>query len=339
MQKRYQIFLSSTFSDLVQERKAVIESLLNAKYIPAGMEMFSASNNEQFKYIKKIIDNCDYYVLIIAARYGSINPSTGISYTEQEYEYALSKNIPVLAFLHNDPYNLPSDKRDDDKREKLEAFRNKVSKNRMCKMWSTAKDLVSSVLISLTEETSENPQLGWIRGSSYDTTELLEQINNLRIENDNLSQELKELQKQIKANKPKVENLACRDDVFEIKGSKYKPPRDSFSKGRYLSHTVELTWDEIFKAIGPFLVSAKNYLSFSSDLKNSINSAYNTAFSSIKDDCIQTIKVQLSALGLINVRAAKSTNGGLNEFISLTEKGSAYLLKLKSIKKKKTKNE
>lgn len=171
MDKRYQVFVSSTFTDLKEERKAIIETLLNAKYIPAGMEMFSASNNEQFKYIKKIIDTCDYYVLIVGARYGTINPTTGVSFTEQEYDYAVSKNIPVLAFLHTNPYDLPLEKRDDDKKELLEAFRSKVSKNRLCKMWNKVNELVPSVIISLTEETSINPQLGWTRGSSNDATQ------------------------------------------------------------------------------------------------------------------------------------------------------------------------
>lgn len=126
MDKRYQVFVSSTFTDLKEERKAIIECLLNAKYIPAGMEMFAASNDEQFKYIKKIIDTCDYYVLIVGARYGSINPSTGKSFTEQEYDYAVEKGIPVLAFLHDNPYNLSVEKRDDENRELLERFRNKV---------------------------------------------------------------------------------------------------------------------------------------------------------------------------------------------------------------------
>ena len=49
--------------------------------------------------IKQVIDLCDYYVLIIGARYGSLNETTGLSYTEMEYDYAVSKNIPVLVFL------------------------------------------------------------------------------------------------------------------------------------------------------------------------------------------------------------------------------------------------
>ncbi|WP_342546655.1 DUF4062 domain-containing protein [Paenibacillus sp. FSL P2-0089] len=55
MNKQYQIFISSTYVDLKEERKAIIEAILNSKHIPAGMESFSASNDEQFKYIKKII--------------------------------------------------------------------------------------------------------------------------------------------------------------------------------------------------------------------------------------------------------------------------------------------
>lgn len=165
MDKRYQVFISSTFTDLQGERKAIIEGLLNAKYIPAGMEMFAASNDEQFEYIKKIIDTCDYYVLIVGARYGSINPSTGKSFTEQEYDYAVEKGIPVLAFLHDDPDNLPKDKRDDDKKELLEKFREKVKNGRLCKIWHSPADLISSVIISLGEAVSSNPQLGWTRGN------------------------------------------------------------------------------------------------------------------------------------------------------------------------------
>jgi len=164
MDKRYQVFLSSTFTDLKEERKAIIEGLLNARYIPAGMETFSASNDEQFEYIKKIIDTCDYYVLVIGARYGSINPRTGVSFTEQEFDYAIEKNIPVLVFLHDDPYNLPLEKRDDLKRVQLEKFREKASQGRLCKMWHTTSGLVTSVIISLNEEIRNNPQMGWIRG-------------------------------------------------------------------------------------------------------------------------------------------------------------------------------
>lgn len=330
MDKRYQIFVSSTFKDLKEERKTIIETLLNAKYIPAGMEMFSASNDEQFKYIKKIIDTCDYYILLIGARYGTINPATGISFTEQEYDYAVSKNIPVLAFLHNNPYNLPFEKRDDDKKELLEAFRDKVSKNRLCKMWNNINDLLGSVIVSLTEETSENPQLGWTRGSSYDATELLSQINELRLQKEKQQVQILNLTATILASSYKVENLASGSETYKLSG---KSQRWSGSSRYYDSYETELTWDEIFSSIGPYLVSSKGYITFKDDLKTGINSAYNKEFYSLNDDCVQTIKVQLNGLGLINVNSSKSTGGGMMEFIGLSPKGSNYLLNIKSIKK------
>jgi hypothetical protein len=69
--------------------------------IPAGMELFPAIDEEQFNFIKRIIDDCDYYILIIGGRYGTISDD-GISYTEKEYDYAISRQIPVMTFRHKD---------------------------------------------------------------------------------------------------------------------------------------------------------------------------------------------------------------------------------------------
>ena len=95
-EKKYQVFISSTYSDLVDERRRILDILLMADCIPAGMEAFVATDVEQFEVIKKVIDLCDYYVLIIGKRYGSVNQTTELSYTEMEYEYAKQQQIPVL---------------------------------------------------------------------------------------------------------------------------------------------------------------------------------------------------------------------------------------------------
>ena len=73
-EKRYQIFISSTYSDLLEERRAVMDAILDLKCFPSGMEMFPAVDMEQFEYIKQIIDESDYYVLLLAGRYGSTAP-------------------------------------------------------------------------------------------------------------------------------------------------------------------------------------------------------------------------------------------------------------------------
>lgn len=333
MDKRYQVFVSSTFTDLKEERKAIIEGLLNAKYIPAGMEMFSASNDEQFKYIKKIIDTCDYYVLIVGARYGSINPSTGKSFTEQEYDYAVEKGIPVLAFLHDDPYNLPVEKRDDDNRELLEKFRDKVSEGRLCKMWHTSAELISSVIISLVEEVADNPQTGWTRGNIEDSADLLSQINELRKEKEKIEKEYRELKGKYNELTKQREDIACGSEKYLIQGIKTGSKSGEFKLTRYTEkRQITLTWDEIFSVIAPYLTAPIDFNGFKAKLVKAINSAYNTDISYMNADCAQTIKVQLFALGLIKCYQKKLINGGLVEAIEITEKGSGYLIELKTVK-------
>ena len=49
--------------------------------ISVGMEQLPASSLSQWEYIKKMIDMSDYYLLIVAVKYGSIDPDENISYT------------------------------------------------------------------------------------------------------------------------------------------------------------------------------------------------------------------------------------------------------------------
>ncbi len=70
--RRYQVFVSSTFEDLIEERREVTQALLELDCIPSGMELFPAADNDQWTLIKKVIDDCDYYVMISAGRYGSV---------------------------------------------------------------------------------------------------------------------------------------------------------------------------------------------------------------------------------------------------------------------------
>ena len=83
--KKYQIFISSTYIDLIDERQAAVEAILQSGHIPAGMELFAASNQSQWEIIKKWIDESDIYMLILGGRYGSIEQTSGLSYTELEY--------------------------------------------------------------------------------------------------------------------------------------------------------------------------------------------------------------------------------------------------------------
>ena len=103
MNKKLQVFVSSTYTDLIEERQAAVQAILDAGHIPAGMELFKAGKS-QMKTIQKWIDESDVYMLILGGRYGSIEEESGLSYTELEYRYAISKNIPIIVILLTDGF-------------------------------------------------------------------------------------------------------------------------------------------------------------------------------------------------------------------------------------------
>jgi len=190
--KKYQVFISSTYSDLIDERRKVLDILLMADCIPAGMEAFVATDIEQFEVIKKVIDLCDYYILIIGKRYGSVNPNTGISYTEMEYEYAKSKDIPVLVFAIGDSVNLPDDKQDKDQKmiEKLNKFREKAMSNRLATIWKSSDELTGALAISIMRAKVEISRPGWQRATDYDEGSLRREIMELQRKNSDLLKDL-----------------------------------------------------------------------------------------------------------------------------------------------------
>jgi hypothetical protein len=176
---RYQVFVSSTFRDLKEEREKVLQAILELKAFPAGMELFPSADDEQFEFIKREIDSSDYYIVVIAGRYGSMRD--GISFTEMEYDYAISKGKPVLSFLHHDIQQLIGQKLEptDEERGKLQTFREKAQKSKLVSFYQNPDDLKAKVLSSLVSQFNLKPMRGWVRAGQT-PREDLERITNLQ---------------------------------------------------------------------------------------------------------------------------------------------------------------
>ena len=130
IQRKFSAFISSTYEDLKMERQALMGVALENDFIPVGMEQFHAAPASQWDVITKMIDECDFYLLVIGGRYGSIDDESGLSYTEKEYNYAKEKSMPVIVLV-KDPSEIKEkemDEEDDNytKRKRLKEFRNKV---------------------------------------------------------------------------------------------------------------------------------------------------------------------------------------------------------------------
>lgn len=197
MSAKYQVFVSSTFTDLKEERDLVIKAILEMGHIPVGMEMFSAADEEQWNIIKKKIDQSDYYVVLVAYRYGSCDTS-GISYTEKEYDYALSKGIPSLGFIIEDSISWPREKSEVDPEliKKLDSFKNKV-RGKPVSFWKNGEDLYGRCSIALMKAFNAYPREGWVRASQVQDAAAAKEIVRLSSENADLRSRISFFEKQV----------------------------------------------------------------------------------------------------------------------------------------------
>lgn len=208
MEKKYQIFISSTYEDLKEERRKVQDIILSMYHFPIGMEMFSAGNEEQWEIIQETIDSSDYYVLIIGHRYGSViekGKFAGISYTQKEFRYAKSKKIPILAFLIDDKVPVTPDKIEKDavKMQKLTEFKAEVINSRMVKWWTSPEDLAIKVMNALNKQMNRWKRPGWIRADAIDFAETQKELIEMSKKIRELGEENEELKKNVRVRMPK----------------------------------------------------------------------------------------------------------------------------------------
>lgn len=341
MEKRFQVFVSSTFSDLEAERQEVMHALLELDCMPSGMELFPAANETQWNLIKKVIDDCDYYVLILAGRYGSIG-TDGLSYTEMEYRYALSINKPTIAFIHRSPGKIIADKTEttDEGKSKLSEFRKSVEK-KLCKHWDTPQELGSVVSRSLIQLTKSEPAVGWVRANELADRDATMELLKLRRTVDELQAELGK----IRTSAPKgAEGLAQGDEIHTFRFSFRSTAYNEF-ESKLWSATFSPTWNEIFASVAPLLINEasettiKGALNSLVETKNQAILSKKKQFSqhelggfSLHQDDFQTVKIQFRALGLITqsdkTRSVKDTV----TYWTLTPYGDEIMTRLRAIR-------
>lgn len=170
IRKRLQVFVSSTYSDLIKERQAAVEAILTAGHIPAGMELFTSGDQSQMEVINQWIDESDVYLLILGGRYGSIEPTTGKSYTQLEYEYALNRGKSLFACVITEPA-LENRVRENGSSvietiepQKLKEFRSLVL-TKVVKFWEDSKDIKIAIGETLAQFSRKDDLVGWVRAS------------------------------------------------------------------------------------------------------------------------------------------------------------------------------
>lgn len=332
MEKRYQVFVSSTYTDLIEERSKIFQTLMEMDCFPAGMELFPAVDEDQFKFIKRVIDDSDYYLVIIGGRYGSIS-SEGISYTEKEYDYAIEKGLKVMALIHEKPDIIPSGKTDSDPtaRAKLELLRKKIAQGRLVKFYTSASELPGLVALSLSKTMKLYPAVGWMRANLVTNLESLSDLNQMRKENEELKKQLSYFSNEEVI--PEINYLADLDELvtFEIA---YSAPE--FEDNHFGIRYCDRTWRDIFRKLSKYILLTRTEAEIKTYLISELFQYQDFDVETPKyflKDSFTTLQFQFELLRYVEVLLDNKDEN--NSIWKLTSKGKKAMYEIYAIKSKK----
>ncbi|MGH3654590.1 DUF4062 domain-containing protein [Glutamicibacter sp.] len=339
MEKRVQVFVSSTFVDLETERQSVVQTLLKMNTFPAGMELFPASDEDKWDLIKGVIDDSDYYCLIVGARYGSEDEKTSLSYTEMEYDYAQETKKPTMVFIHGNPDSVPNGLTDKNqkKSEKLDKFKTKVMGPRNASFFASPHELSANVAVALMDLQRKRPAVGWVRGDAAMSPEIRAELAELR-------SSVK--QSSANSNQPVFPDLEDGEDEYSF-GVKFDFTGTD-NVGYSASFDCKTTWNEIYSGIAPLLLHETTEARMHDALSRTLRRIGRENAEEYKDvekvsivevnttDAFSDVLVQLFALRLIERGTAKRTVNDRQKYWQLTEEGEARMMQLRARRRNST---
>jgi hypothetical protein len=333
MEIKHQVFVSSTYKDLIDERREVIHALLELDCIPAGMELFPATDEDAWSLITEVIDGCDYYILILAGKYGSTNRD-GIGYTEMEFDYAIERAKPVICFVHEDIGSLPSSKVENSElgKKKLETLREKAQEKH-CKYWTTAHDLGGKVSRSLIQLKKKHPSEGWVPGRYAADQKMLSEMEKMRAR-------IAELEYDALLSKdsppPNYDELKGGTDTYSIPCTLYIDKENNTKE-----ILLKVTWDKLFSYCGAALsgectsqeLNEKIKLAYFHALPKELEKFNDYGMIHLLYVCEDQIHIQLQALGLMTPGTKKRAVSDTNTYWKLTTFGEKYLIQVRALRR------
>jgi hypothetical protein len=270
MPKKYHVFISSTTDDLKNECHALCRIIFELGHIPVCMDSVDITEKTGWRIIKQNIAESDYFISLIAHRYGLLPEKLGgkINSKEIEYAQAIRAGVPVLALIISDTARWKAAKKDGEQRlvTALKDFKEKL-KNHPHAEWLNMQDLKQNARELLSREMALNPRDGWTPGAERVTPETANALGRLIAENDELRRRI--------AVRDAPRGGACLQKrirrVLELLAANRVSLSFFYTGGENWENTIECGFLKIFKLLAPELCLGKSSSEISRFLGNVLN--------------------------------------------------------------------
>ena len=187
LDKRYQVFISTSGREMQPERIVLSQTLVGMGFFSWGLEQRTPLRTA---FARRQIYDCDYVVILLGSQYGEQSVS-GVSYMHLEYIYAVTKQKPIIVFMHEDPLSRDLSLQDEkpELQEKFLEFR-KVLQQQADQIFTyrTMRDLEMAVRLNMSHMLERYPVSGWVRPQN---TQLLhDEVDRLKAKIEQLETEV-----------------------------------------------------------------------------------------------------------------------------------------------------
>jgi len=290
LDKRYQVFISTSGAEMQPERIILSQTLVGMGFFSWGLEQRTPLNTA---FARRQIDDCDYVVILLGSQYGEQSVS-GVGYMHLEYIYAVTKQKPIIVFMHEDPASRDPSLHDTkpELQEKFKEFRQLLQQEAdqvFC--YRTLRDLEMAVRLNMPQMLERYPVSGWVRPQN--TQALHDEIDQLKakvaqLERDGGTREIDPF-----LSLPKV-------SMHEVFSFEYR--MHAYQDGNFKELKVQkrLTWAQLLAILGSTFINPTPEEFFSKRMNEYLNET------GLADARAEMPRAHAVARAQINIRALHS---------------------------------
>lgn len=290
LDKRYQVFISTSGAEMQPERIILSQTLVGMGFFSWGLEQRTPLNTA---FARRQIDDCDYVVILLGSQYGEQSVS-GVGYMHLEYIYAVTKQKLIIVFMHEDPASRDPSLHDTkpELQEKFKEFRQLLQQEAdqvFC--YRTLRDLEMAVRLNMPQMLERYPVSGWVRPQN--TQALHDEIDQLKakvaqLERDGGTREVDPF-----LSLPKV-------SMHEVFSFEYR--MHAYQDGNFKELKVQkrLTWAQLLAILGSTFINPTPEEFFSKHMNEYLNET------GLEDARAEMPRAHAVARAQINIRALHS---------------------------------